>query len=247
MPAPREPYYRPDLALVHHRGFGFHADACAPGIAALLEPVRERDGLVVEFGCGSGLLTRYLVDAGLRVVATDASPSMLELARAVVPDAEGIEAIRLPDDPIPEADAIVGVGHPISYLPDTGAIERALVAAAGALRPGGVLAFDICDLEYGALRRGQPNDGRVADDWAIVTRYELPAPDDYVRHITSFVPDGDGRWRRDDEEHHNALIDTRTLPQLFAEHDVDVEVRDAFGTETLPSGLRAIVGRKRRR
>ena len=60
MDAPGTPYYRRDLALVHHRGFGFHADACAPGILTLLEPVREREGLVVEIGCGSGLLTRYL-------------------------------------------------------------------------------------------------------------------------------------------------------------------------------------------
>jgi hypothetical protein len=27
----REPYDRPDPALVHHRGFGFHADLCASG------------------------------------------------------------------------------------------------------------------------------------------------------------------------------------------------------------------------
>jgi len=56
-----EPYYRPDLARIFHLGFGFHADDCAPGILALLEPVRERDGLVVELGCGTGLLTRYEV------------------------------------------------------------------------------------------------------------------------------------------------------------------------------------------
>ena len=34
MPAwrtPHESYYRADLALVHHLGFGFHADDCAPG------------------------------------------------------------------------------------------------------------------------------------------------------------------------------------------------------------------------
>lgn len=245
MADPGVPYYRADLSLVHHRGFGFHADACAPGILALLESVRERDGVVVEFGCGSGLLTRYLLDAGLRVVATDASSSMLELARTVVPEAEGIEQVRLPDDPIPAADAIVGVGHPINYLPDAAAVERALVAFADALRPGGVLAFDICDLEWGALRREQPNDGRIADDWAVITRYELPTPDDYVRHITSFVPDADGRWRRDDEEHHNVLIDTSTLPALFARHGVDAAVRGAFGTEVLPAGLRAVVGRKR--
>ena len=42
MAAPGEPYYRRDLALAHHRGFGFHADACAPGILKLLEPVRDR-------------------------------------------------------------------------------------------------------------------------------------------------------------------------------------------------------------
>ena len=50
-----EPYYRRDLALVHHLGFGFHADMCAPGILELLAPVRERDGLVVEIGCGRGV------------------------------------------------------------------------------------------------------------------------------------------------------------------------------------------------
>src|SRR5262245_65430489 len=85
------PYYRRDLALVHHLGFGFHADDCAPGILRLLEPVRDRDGLVVELGCGSGLLTRYLVDAGHRVVATDASPAMLGIARS---DASGPEEMR---------------------------------------------------------------------------------------------------------------------------------------------------------
>jgi hypothetical protein len=45
-PSPDTPYYRRDLALVHHLGFGFHADDCAPGILELLQPVRDRDGLV---------------------------------------------------------------------------------------------------------------------------------------------------------------------------------------------------------
>ena len=80
MPA-NEPYYRRDLALVHHLGFSFHAEATAPGVIALLEDVRRRNGLVLEIGCGSGLLTRKLVDAGFRVLATDASPAMLDLAR----------------------------------------------------------------------------------------------------------------------------------------------------------------------
>src|SRR4249920_2199134 len=83
--AAHTPYYRRDLALVHHRGFGFHARACAPGILALLEPVRSREGIVLELGCGSGLLTRELTAAGHRVIATDASPAMLNLARCPRP------------------------------------------------------------------------------------------------------------------------------------------------------------------
>ena len=79
------PYYRADLALVHHLGFGFHADACAPGHPGPARADPARGGLVVELGCGSGLLTRYLVDAGHRVIATDASPAMVDLARPTCP------------------------------------------------------------------------------------------------------------------------------------------------------------------
>src|SRR2546430_5937381 len=108
---------------------------CAPGIVELLGPVRDRRGLVVELGCGSGLLTRHLLDAGHRVIATDASPAMLDLARQTAPDAEEIHQVVLPDDPLPEADAVVSVGHVLSYLDDEEQIDRALVASAEALRP----------------------------------------------------------------------------------------------------------------
>ncbi len=245
VPGTAEPYYRADLALVHHRGFGFHADLVAPGVLKVLEPVRERGGLVVELGCGSGLLTRHLVDAGHRVVATDASPAMLDLARATVPDAEGVAPLVLPDDPIPECDAIVSVGHPLSYLPDEAAIERALVAAAGALRPGGVLAVDICDLEWGVARRGAPDFAGVGDDWAIITRYSMPSDDRFVRQMAVFVRNDDGSWRRDDERHVNVLVDTGRIPALLGAHGVEATVRASFGGESLPVGLRAVVGRRR--
>ena len=45
-------YYERDLAFIHDRGYGLHADRCAPGILELLSGVG--DGLVLELGCGSG-------------------------------------------------------------------------------------------------------------------------------------------------------------------------------------------------
>ncbi len=185
-------YYRRDLALVHHLGFASHADLLAPGMLELLEPVRVRHGLVVELGCGSGLLTRHLVEAGHRVVATDASPAMLELARQHAPGAEDIRRLVLPDDRIPPADAIVSVGHVLSYLPDEASVERAVTRVAEALRPDGMLAFDICDLEWGEARRDGPALGRVGDDWAIVTESSVPTPDRFVRRIAVFLRNDDG-------------------------------------------------------
>jgi SAM-dependent methyltransferase len=234
-------YYRDDLALVHHLGFGSHADATAPGVLALLEPVRG--GLVLELGCGSGLLTRHLVEAGHRVVATDASPAMLALVRETAPGAE-VRQLVLPDDLLREGDAVVSVGHVLSYLPDEAAVNRALAAAGDALRPGGVLALDLCDLRYGELRRDEPSSSRIAEDWAIVTRFSLPRRSLFVREIAAFLRNEDRTWRRDDERHENVLVDTALVPALLAEHGVQARVAESFGGEDLPDGLVAIVGRK---
>lgn len=241
-----QPYYRRDLALVHHLGYGFHADACAPGIVALLEPVREREGLVLELGCGTGALTRHLVDAGHRVVATDASPAMLELAREAVPDAEELRLSRLPDDLLPEADAVVSVGHVLSYLPDEASLEAALVAAAKVLRPGGILAIDLLGLGYGNELPDDETRGRVGDDWAVIVKLSRPEKRLFVREITTFVRMEGGDWRRDDERHENVLVDTARIPALLATHGLEVRVADSFGEEELPPGLVAIVGSRPR-
>ena len=238
------PYYRADLARVHHLGFGVHADACAPGILALLAPVRERDGLVVELGCGSGHLTRHLLEGGHRVIATDASPAMLDLALSAVPNVEDLRLLVLPDDPIPAADAIVSVGHVLSYLPDEAAIGRAFRAICSALRPGGILALDICDLKWGETRRDAPLSASVSDDWVLVSRFSVPTPYRFVREMTTFLRGGDGSWRRDDERHSNVLIDTSCIPQLLRECGLDATLGVSFGGENLPPGLVTVIGHR---
>jgi SAM-dependent methyltransferase len=238
------PSYRANLALVHHLGFGFHADACTAGILALLGGVRQRRGLVVELGCGSGLLTRHLVDAGHRVVATDASPWMLELAAGWAPGVADLRRLVLPADPVPPADAVVSVGHVLNYLPDEASLFAALAAAAGALRPGGVLALDLCDLRYGQVRRDAPDLVRSGDGWFIATRFATPSPDRFVREMTTFVREDAGGWRRDDERHENVLVDTAPVPAFLGRFGVVATVAASFGAGALPDGLVAVVGRR---
>src|SRR5262249_32516301 len=122
-------YYGRDLAFIHDQGYRNYAGRCAPGILELLEPVR--DGVVLELGCGSGALTRHLLAAVLGVGATAASADMLALAREARGPEADLRRLAMPGDPLPAADAIVSVGHAISYLPDAAAVDQALVAAAG--------------------------------------------------------------------------------------------------------------------
>jgi SAM-dependent methyltransferase len=233
------------LARIHHEAFGFHADACAPGILRLLADVRSRDGLVVEIGCGSGLLTRHLLDAGHRVIATDASPPMLDIARSYVPDALEHRVLALPRDAVPACDAVVSTGHALSYLPDRAQVEAALRACARALRPGGVLALDLEDLETREAQMARPNTGWVREDWAMVTERASDGPEHFARLMTTFVAEPDGRYRREFERHDNVLVDVEAVvrPLLEAE-GLRVHVGLAFGDETNMEGLRVVTARR---
>lgn len=229
--------YRRNLAVVHHLGYKGHADDCAPGVLALATPYRGTT--IVEIGCGSGALTTHLVDAGHDVVATDASPAMLDLAREAVPGAD-VRRLTLPDDPIPRAGMILGVGHPLNYLSTSEDVDRAISNCLEALMPGGMLVVDVCDLDYAATRSGGETFADIHDDWAIYVKFSLPEPARFVRDISTFVKAEDGRWDRDDEVHTNILIDLGQLAQRLRDIGVEVSVDDAFGDETLPSGLRVL-------
>ena len=62
--------------------------------------------------------------------------------------------------------------------------------------------------------------------------------------MTTFVPNDDGSWRRDNEHHENVLIDTARIPELLKSYGVDAQVGPSFGSEVLPPGLRAVTGHR---
>ncbi|HEX2764972.1 MAG TPA: class I SAM-dependent methyltransferase [Allosphingosinicella sp.] len=65
--------------------------------AAALELLNPQPGeLIVDLGCGDGLLTRQIIASGARVIGLDASPEMVEAARgrgvdAFVADAQALD------------------------------------------------------------------------------------------------------------------------------------------------------------
>ena len=79
------PAYDTDLAFIHDAGFGHVACAASDELLDMLKRQKINAGTVVELGCGSGILSDRLAQAGFDVVGYDISPAMVELARKRVP------------------------------------------------------------------------------------------------------------------------------------------------------------------
>jgi 2-polyprenyl-6-hydroxyphenyl methylase/3-demethylubiquinone-9 3-methyltransferase len=94
----------------------------------------------LDVGCGSGVFSRMIAEAGGRVLGLDGSPAMVEAARMASLD----DALRFEVGRVEDVGALAGTYDGaiclsvIEYLPDP---RRALAGIAGRLKPGGRLVI----------------------------------------------------------------------------------------------------------
>jgi len=97
----------------------------------------------LDLGCGSGNLTRHLVDLGARVTASDVSPRFLTLIADRFRDEPRVSTLQLNGVDLAEiSDAsydVVGAYSVLHHIPDyLGAVHEAIRV----LKPGGILYLD---------------------------------------------------------------------------------------------------------
>lgn len=170
--------YGQDLAYIQSASFGGLARAAAPEIVRLLKNATTPIHRVVDVGCGAGVLTSALVEAGFDVTGVDYSADRLAIAAARVPGARFVNA-SIYDYAIPGSEAIVAIGEPLTYHDEIADADRRvhnfLQRSATTLPPGGILVFDV-------IEAGEPSlAGRFwtsGTDWAVLaetTEYQASA------------------------------------------------------------------------
>jgi SAM-dependent methyltransferase len=231
--------YRKDLAYIHHQGFSEFAESAAAGVLELLGKHGIRDGVIVDIGCGSGILSRELVRAGFDVHGFDASPSMIALARKTAPEA-AFRVATFERAPIPACEAIVAMGEVLNYGTIT-AVRKFVKHACDALRPGGLLLFDVAERDGYPPRDDRHDEG---EDWAVFTIKDSDGTH-LRRRLITFRRHG-RTMRRDEEVHVLELYDRAGLTALLREHGFRVMVRRSYGTRRLPKGHAVYVATKRK-
>jgi SAM-dependent methyltransferase len=150
---------------------------------------------VVDFGCGTGLLTRSFVAPGRVVIGIDPSPTMLGYARRQ----PGADAVTWIDgdfravEPAGDADLVISSGNTMMHISNEAEVFGTLAAA---LRPGGVISFE-----------ARNPAARAWEQWTREATYgERDTPAGHLREWLDLIEVADGRVIFDA---HNAFPDGR--------------------------------------
>jgi SAM-dependent methyltransferase len=225
--------YGQDLAYIQAAGFGGLARGAAPEIVRLLGTASIRIRRVLEVGCGSGPLTAALMEAGFETVAIEPSAELLAFAQQAAPAARFVHG-SVYDVEIPDSEAIVALGEPLTYhardADAEGLVGVFFRRASAALPQGGLLIFDVIETGQPSLAGPSWSSG---DDWAVLveTTEDLEAST-LVRRIETFRKTGE-LYRRGQEVHTVRLFDTQTLRNQLTECGFVTETAHAYGSQGL--------------
>jgi SAM-dependent methyltransferase len=236
--------YDVDLAYIHDTGYGDFARNAAPGVLKIILQCADTSRLVVDLGCGSGIWSRALVDAGYEVVGVDVSAPMIEIARQRVPEAR-FHVGSFVDFGIPECRSVTGLGEVFNYLFDPrnslATLRRVCQRVFEALIPGGVLIFDIAEPGRCA---GLKQAFKVGADWAcLVELLHDESQQQLARRIVTFRKVGD-TYRRHEETHWQQLYERAAVAEILQSVGFQCDIVSGYGASAFPTGDVGLVARK---
>jgi SAM-dependent methyltransferase len=239
--------YREDLSWIHDLGFGDLARNAAELLLQMLAAEGCGEGLVVDLGCGTGILAEAVSNAGYDVLGVDLSPVMIEMARRRVPEGR-FRCESLLTAELPPSIAVVAVGECFNYRFDESNSREQLRALFGrihaALAPAGVLLFDAAG--PGRVAGDEPLKTHVdGGDWALL----MNAVEDrelrrVTRCITSFRRVGE-LFRRDEECHELDLLPPEELLADLEAAGFATQLLDDYAGHAMPPGLQGYLARPR--
>lgn len=211
----------------------FDYPAWADYYMTLIQQTGAQINTICECACGTGSLTVHFARKGLRVIGVDLSREMLELA-AEKARQSGVQVQLVCQDmaklalPRP-VDAVLATCDGVNYLTSEKRVRAFFQAAHAALRPGGVLAFDISSAHKLKNVLGDSFFGEERDEAAYLWQNSLQG-DIVHMDLTFFIREDGDLYRRITENHRQRAHEAAELVSLLEETGFS-EIR-VYGDQT---------------
>lgn len=223
-------FYNEDLAYIHHEGFPSYEPAVAQEVLAHLEKQKITSGTIIDLGCGGGRLLQMLSGKGFDLVGVDVSPSFLNTAQSLVPDATLVQG-SVYEATLPPCVAVTSVGEVLSYVPTPEPhqhqLETLFSDVYGQLQSNGGFLFDLIikdddDPFFTHL-------WKTGQDWAAMAEARETADRAFIeREIISFRNSGQG-YQRSEEMHYQEIFTSETILEMLKKVGFSVHLADGYG------------------
>jgi SAM-dependent methyltransferase len=166
----------------------------------------DEKNLVVELGCGTGILTEMLAELGYDMIGLDLSPPMLTVA-AEKKERNNSKTLYLNQDMRKmELYSTVGtficICDSLNYLLAEEVVLATFKLVANYLYPGGIFIFDFDTVYKYAAVMGNRTIAESREDCALIwDNYYHRSERLNEYDLTFFIREADGRYRRHQETH----------------------------------------------
>lgn len=215
-------------------------DAWARYYLSLIAPCSPKR--ICECACGTGSLSVRFARAGLKVVGADLSEEMLRVAQEKARKF-GVQAAFIHQDmcalELPRrVDAVLATCDGVNYLTQDGQAQAFFKSAYQALKPGGMLAFDVSTIEKLSGTLGNAFFGEDRSDITYLWQNTWSEEKRCVRmDIAFFLREADGRYRRFDETHVQRAYAPEELSAMLEQAGfTDIRVFGGFTTDAPVGG-----------
>jgi len=219
-------FYQTDLAYVHDTGFSDFASHAAGMIINQLNEKVGKKGLVIDLGCGSGVIAQELLKNNFEVLGIDQSAELIEIAKKKAPTAKFIIDSFFNTD-FPHCISVISTSECLNYATEknnAAGLKEIFLKIYNALQNGGLFIFDM----IGPHSTDKNYMIEYADWTMFVHVYTCQDSTKLVRDVTLFRKIGD-YYRKSTEQHKVNLYSQNQITTLLKDVGFEVSLFKEYG------------------
>lgn len=203
-------------------------------LESLFKEYGIEDGLLLDLGCGTGKLTRYMAEKGYDMIGVDYAYEMLDIAKS-----QSDESILYLLQDMREFElygtvrGIYSACDSINYILEEDELREVFALANNYLDPGGLFVFDInSPYKYRELL-AENTFAETREEGSFIWENYFDEEEEINEYdLTLYVKEEDGRFQRFEESHFQKSYDLETIKRLLEEAGMEFVVAyDAYTKE----------------